>query len=526
MLAGLILLTLTVYWQAHRFEFINFDDADYVYDNRWVHAGFTAATVREAFTTYRMGNWNPLLWFSFYTDEILFHLKPGPMHVENVLLHLITGLLLWRLLFVSTGSLNRSFVVAALFLVHPMHVESVAWVTERKDVLSTPLLIAAMLAYVRYCKNPSGRWIAYLAMLVLFALSLLVKTMGVTLPAVLLLMDYWPLGRWPKQSWLKLVIEKIPVLAISIGASVMGAIAQYVIGAAATVENLPMSNRIENAILCYVIYIAKLLVPINLGVFYPHALTQPMPAVVISAILLTIATYFFFRIRKRFPYVITGWFFFLGTLVPVIGLVQVGGQSMADRYSYLPSIGIFIVLVWGCGDALPGKLRTPAAFTIVGIFTIMGHVQAAYWRNTETLFTHTSNVTDDSALVHVELAQVAIEKKDIHRAVDQCNLALAHGPSALAYFTLGECWLNEDPRKARGFFIKAVEMQPRAVLYHVSYAESLRRISELPETRKDPGEVKRDMELAKQQAQAAIKLDPGDPNALDELSKVNAEPAQ
>jgi hypothetical protein len=517
LLAGLTLLTVIIYWPVHRFPFVDYDDADYVFTNRFVHAGFTSATVHHAFVTFAMGNWNPLLWISFYADEAMFHTNPGPMHVENVLLHLIAGLLLWRLLFVATGSVNRSYFVAALFLVDPMHVESVAWISERKDVLSTPILLAAMLLYVRYCRQPRGsqKWIAYALMSVLFAASLMVKTMGVTLPAVLLLVDYWPLRRWPNRSWFHLVIEKIPLLAIAIAATIMGGIAQRQTGATASLAELGMLDRISNAIVCYAIYFVKLLVPVNLAVFYTHPGSRPVPTVFAAAVLLAMLTFFFHRIRRRYPAAIIGWLWFLGTLVPVIGLVQLGGQAMADRYSYFPSIGLFIALVWGVGDLLGRRsIKSFLAITVIVVFTVLARIQVSYWQNSETLFTHALSV-DDSAVGHVVLAQIALKKTpepDIHRAVDECNAALHHGPYARADFVLGNCWLKENPGRAGEYYRKAVEMEPQCVQFRTGLVSALRRTKHWEE--------------AKMQAHEAMAQDPDDSGPRDELAKIEKRDSQ
>jgi len=331
MIAGLALLTAAVYWPVHRFDFVEYDDASYLDQNPHVRQGITAAGLKDAFVDLRYDNYDPpLATISFELDQNLLGLRPGPMHVENVLLHLLAGLLLLRLLFVATGKLNLSVAVAALFLCHPMHVESVAWISERKDVLSIPLLLAAMLAYMRFCRMPAGarRWLMYGLLLVLFTLSLLAKAMGVTLPAVLLLLDFWPLRRWPTKPWLWLGIEKVPLVLIAAIVSMVQFVAQAQIGASGSLAQFGLMDRISNAIVCYCLYIVKLAVPTNLAVFYPHPGSRPVTAVIAAAGVLALVSVICWRLRHRMPYALVGWLWFVGTLVPVIGLVP--GRNAGD----------------------------------------------------------------------------------------------------------------------------------------------------------------------------------------------------
>ena len=515
MFAGLIVLTLAVYWPVHRYEFIELDDADYVADNPHVHAGFNTAEMKYAFTTFKLGNWNPLLWMSFYADRSIFGIRPGPMHVENVLLHLIAGLLVWRLLLSCTGDLNRSFIVAALFLMHPMHVESVAWISERKDVLSTPLLIVAMLAYVRFCRQVrfASKALAYVLMIVLFALSLMAKSMGVTLPAVLLLMDFWPIRRYPTSSWTKLAAEKLPLFAIAAASVVMAHHSQQAVGAAATLSELGIVDRIDNAIVCYVIYIAKLIVPINLSVFYQHPGSRPLASVFASAGLLVMATILFVRLRKFKPYLIVGWLWFLGTLVPVIGFVQVGGQAMADRYSYFPSIGFFIAIVWALADVMKNP-RAQLAFagSVLIVFTLLTAWQVTYWQDNQTLFTHAAQVTDDNPVAHDVLGHIAYAHHDLKRAVDEYNLACRYRENSRADDGLGNCWiasgLPEDRDKAIRYYRKAILLDRYSAIAHVNLAAALRLDGNLDE--------------AREQVQQALTLEPDNPLAYKEVENIHA----
>jgi hypothetical protein len=529
LLGAMVVPTLAAYWQLHRYNFVAYDDGPYVYRNQFVLQGFTSAGMRYAFTTFTNGNWNPLIWLSFFLDHALFHLRPGAMHMENVLLHLLSGILIWRLLVLATGNLYRSWMVAALFLLHPMHVESVAWISERKDVLSTPLLIGAMICYVRFAKAKipgsseylrTGVWGFYVPMLLLFALSLMAKTMGVTLPAILLLLDFWPLQRWKRISWFRLFIEKIPLVVISLAAAVLGNIAQYQIGTTPSLSELGMTDRISNAGVCYVMYALKLIVPRHLAVFYPHPRFRPPGAVFAAFALLALLTFVFARLRRRWPYLIAGWFWFLGTLVPVIGLVQIGNQAMADRYSYLPSIGLLMLLVWLGADLLNllvsdirrprahRRIATGLASVILVIFALVTARQVTYWYSAETLFTHALDVGEESSVAHVALAEVAYERRDIPRTVAQCLAALKFSPDGRAYYVMGNCLIGADPGRAAGYFQEAIKMGPKTVEFHVSLAMAYRLAG--------------DLDKAAAEAQIALDLNRYDFDAQEEMKNIQA----
>jgi len=513
MLAGLCLLTAVIYWPVQRFGIVDYDDPQYLYENPFVRQGITSAGFKDAFIDFRYTNYDPpLVTLSFELDQNLFGLRPGAMHVENVLLHLMAGLLLWRVLFVAAGELNLGFAVAALFLSHPMHVESVAWISERKDVLSTPLLLAAMLSYLRFRRMSSGlrRWWFYTLMLVLFTLSLLAKTMGATLPGILLLMDFWPLRRWPKKSWIWLTVEKIPPVLIAVALSAVQVIAQSRIGAPGTLAALSVMDRINNAIVCYVIYIAKLAVPIDLAVFYPHPGSRPGAAVVAAAGLLTLFSIICWRSRNRKPYLIVGWLWFVVTLVPVIGLVQVGSQAMADRYSYLPSIGLFIAVVWWFAAVIrSARVRAGVLAAWVAGFSVLAHRQVGCWKDTQTLFTHAAEVTDGNAVAYVELGNIALQHGEIHKAIDDYQLA---GADAHACTALGELWMADNPQRAISYFRKALALRPNSPAYMVQLAAALRSNREFDE--------------AKQLATAALNIDPANAEARAELSRITAAQAK
>lgn len=358
-------LTLGFYFPAWHLDFVNYDDQGYVYENPHVLGGLTPQSVAWAFRTTDLANYHPITWLSFELDVSLFGARPGAIHLENVLIHFLNTVLLFLILGRATGDLQPSLVAAAIFAVHPVHVESVAWISERKDVLSGLFFLLGIAAYLRFVskKERGGRWAAYLAVVVCFSLGLLAKPMIVTFPFVLLLLDYWPLRRIgfgeavkrPRGAGLavqpisrkKAVLEKIPLFGLAGVSSAITMQVQKSGGAMMDPQKLPLANRAANAAVSYARYLGKIIWPARLSIFYPHPLSWPALVVVGSIVLLIAITIVCIRSARRLPYLIVGWLLFLGTLVPVIGLVQVGWQSIADRYLYLPLIGPVIMLAWG-----------------------------------------------------------------------------------------------------------------------------------------------------------------------------------
>jgi tetratricopeptide (TPR) repeat protein len=454
---ALILGTLLVFWQVYNFGFINYDDNDYVSENPHVLNGLTWDGVIWAFTTNCSANWHPLTWLSLMIDCQLFRAaslpggaNPGWMHLMNLLLHLTNTLLLFALLRKMTGSLWSSAFVAAAFAIHPMHVESVAWIAERKDVLSTLFLLLTLAAYISYVKHPGlGR---YALTLLLFALGLLAKPMLVTLPVLLLLLDYWPLlrfatkgrpleqirgpdfaqgatpgrqrtedrerkteGVFQKLSIGQLIIEKVPFLVLSIVSSVITFLIQLRGSAVAPIDDLLLKARIVNVFLSYVRYIGKMFWPQNLAVFYPFdAGSFAFWQVGLCVLLLLVISVFVIRFGRNRKYLLVGWFWFVVTLVPVIGLVQVGSQALADRYTYISYTGLFIMIAWGLPELFskwPQRkialgLSMVIALIPLGICT---HRQVSYWNNSFTLFSRTIEVTQNNHIVYNNLG-VAYDK--------------------------------------------------------------------------------------------------------------------
>ena len=407
---GLLLgLTFAVYLRATRNGFVNYDDQDYIVENQHIQQGLNTATLRWALTSTEESNWHPLTWLSHALDCQLFGLNPAGHHFTNVLLHLLNVALLFWLLWRATGAAERSLLVAALFALHPLNVESVAWVAERKNVLCMFFFLLTLGAYGWYARRPG--WKRYLWVAGLFVLALAAKPMAVTLPCVLLLLDFWPLQRVqgreapsetfpvPQQPLGRLVLEKLPLLALSAASSVITVLAQR--SAEPDRQLLPVTLRAGNALHAYLMYIVKGFWPTRLAVHYPYqGYGLSVWSVLLSLALLATVTVAVWRERAR-PYLPVGWFWFLGTLVPMIGLVQVGDQDMADRYAYLPLVGIFVMVVWGLGDwvrARGVKLRwcvTTAAIILTALSALTWR-QIGTWRNSRALWEHALAVTKNN----------------------------------------------------------------------------------------------------------------------------------
>lgn len=410
----LVIMTLLIFWRVQHFEFLNYDDQIYVTDNAQVRQGLTFESVKWAFTSDEAGFWHPLTWLSLMLDYELYRLNPGGYHWTNLLFHIASTILLFWGLNRMTGEVWCSGFVAALFAVHPLHVESVAWVAERKDVLSAFFWMSTIAAYVWYTERPvPGR---YFLVIVLFILGLMSKPMLVTLPFVLLLLDYWPLNRFPRPlsnnyglyaetgpekkpiSIFQLLLEKAPLLFLAVMASVLVFAAQKKFHALSSLDSFPLDSRVANALVSYAGFIIKTFWPKDLSVFYPHPGYWPMWKVVLSGLALLTASIYAYFASKRYPYVAVGWLWYLGVLIPVIGLVQIGSFAMADRFSYLSIIGIFIIAVWGLKD-LTNSLNCPkyvfpaAALVVLAFLSVLASRQVDYWQNDVTLFTRAMEVT-------------------------------------------------------------------------------------------------------------------------------------
>jgi len=472
---GLYLLLIAgvavVYVRAAGFGFVDYDDPFYVNRNPQVLAGLTWDGVKWAFTTMHAGNWFPLVWLSLMLDRSLFGAGAAGFHLVNVAFHIANTILLFWVLKRYSKSLWASFFVSALFTLHPLHVESVAWITERKDVLSMLFWLLTMLAYLRYVEIPSAR--RYVIVCVVFALGLMSKSMLVTLPFVLLLMDYWPLKRlWPEEKSNgitigRLLFEKMPLLLLSAASCVMTVIAQKNAGAVAKVSIVPFSQRVGNALVSYCDYILKTFWPVDLAVFYPHPIKLLAGwKVAVSLAVLVVITIAAILLRRR-RYLPVGWFWFLGTLVPVIGLVQVGGQAMADRYTYIPLTGIFIMLAWLVGDILSQwkhrqLIAGVAGSAIIGVLGAITFVQVGYWRDTVTLFEHCAAATPDNVIVRMYLGTGLAQKGDAESALREFEAALRFEPDETRTFYNIGLMLASLGRtdEAIGYFNRVLERKP------------------------------------------------------------------
>ena len=407
----LALAVLACFLPAVRHDFICLDDHGYVTENQHVLSGLTWANLGWAFRNTEMANWHPLTWCSHMLDAQLFGARPWGHHLTSVILHAVNTLLLLVVLYRLTGAYWRSLMVAALFGLHPLHVESVAWVSERKDVLSTAFGLLTLWAYGRWVERAGARQaraaVYYRLALVFFALGLMSKPMLVTLPCLLLLLDYWPWQRCDGSvaSWWPLIREKVPFFVLAAAASVVTYLAQSGLGAVVTWQIYPWTTRVANALTAYCRYLGKSAFPTSLAVAYPFASDFPVLLTLLAAALLAGITLAALSLRRRRPYLLVGWLWFLGMLVPVIGLVQVGRQSMADRYSYVPLVGVFIMVVWGVADATAGWTRRawvlgPVAGAVLVGCAALTWRQLGFWQDSETLFRHALAVTHNNFTAH------------------------------------------------------------------------------------------------------------------------------
>jgi protein O-mannosyl-transferase len=419
----LAVATLLLYWPAGRFDFIIVDDHVYVFQNAAVIKGLSWSGIKWAFSTMAAANWHPVTWLSHMLDCSVYGLFAGGHHLTNVFFHTANTVLLFLVLKRLTGALWPSALAAALFAWHPLHVESVAWICERKDVFSGFFLLLTIWAYAGYvARRTRGR---YLLALTLFLLGLMAKPMLVTLPCLLLLLDYWPLNRFEPgvpavKKWLELFVEKIPFFFLSLLGSVMTMVAQSSGGAIRSADQVPLLLRATNALCSYSLYLAKAVWPVKLAVFYPLPATPSFELAAGSLLLIAGVSYAAYRWRARFPWLIVGWLWFLGTLVPVIGLVQVGSQSMADRYTYLPYIGLFIMLAWSLDHWLRQRrslrmVALPACVLLLVGLAVTARVQLGYWRDSVQLFQHAVLVTAKNKFCDHNLSFSLIMA---HQAVD------------------------------------------------------------------------------------------------------------
>jgi tetratricopeptide (TPR) repeat protein len=467
--AALALATVVAYGSFAGFEFVNWDDTVYVTGNEHVRGGLTLESVRWALTATDAHNWHPLTWLSHMLDVELHGLDPVAHHRTNLALHVVTACLLFLAFLRMTGALWRSAFVAALFALHPLHVESVAWVAERKDVLSGLCFALVLLLYSRYAERPSAA--RYACVFVMFAIGLTAKPMLVTVPAVLLLFDVWPLGRlrltpaidWPRAG--RLALEKLPLLVLSAAASAMTVIAQQT--AIHLAARYTLEDRVGNALVSYVRYLAGAFWPTDLSISYWHPSSWPASTLVGSVLLLAAVTAATLRVAKTQPFLVVGWLLFLGMLVPVIGVVQVGEQAMADRYMYLPSIGLFVMVAWGVDAFVPEFPARARALALAagGVLLACGwltHAQVQVWRNSHVLWQHARAVDPENPLALEVLGVLAEQQGRQLEALGFYRRALEIDPRRQnSQYNLGNLlrWFGR-PADALGPLLEAVRLRP------------------------------------------------------------------
>jgi tetratricopeptide (TPR) repeat protein len=493
----LIIATIAAYWPVLNHEFVKYDDDKYVTENPNVKRGITRESVVWAFTKPHFHMWHPLTSLSHLLDCRVFGLNPTGHHLTNLLLHTASTLLLFGILKRMTEAFWPCLFVALAFAVHPLNVESVAWVAERKNVLSGLFWMLTIAVYIRYAERPG--LVRFLLLVLVFALATLTKPMVVTLPFVLLLLDYWPLGRlqWPRRikqedlsrpkakqtgtqgvSMRRLLLEKTPLFLLTIGLSAVTYIVQQKGGVMSDLGNVPFKYRAANALVSYVIYIQKMVWPSRLAVFYPHPFDKlPLWQVIISALLLLAVTIAVILLIRRRKYLTVGWFWYVGTLVPVIGLVQVGAQARADRYTYLPFIGLFIMIAWGISDLL-AKWRYrkfalwPVALAALLALSICTRLQLRHWKNNKQLFEHALAVTGDNFVMSNNYANVLKETGQPEKAIQHFQEALRLRPNSPEVLNnlgnaLGLLDKNDDAIK---YYTRALELRPNFAQVHYNLA--------------------------------------------------------
>jgi tetratricopeptide (TPR) repeat protein len=479
--AALAVVTLLLYSRTFSYPFTHFDDPDYVTQNSHVPSGLTLDNVRWAFRTFECGNWHPLTWLSLFLDQEVYSGKPGGFHATNVLLHTASTLLLFLVLSRMTGCLWRSAFVAGLFALHPLNVEPVAWVAERKGVLSTFFWMLTLAAYCYYVRRPSvGRYLLVVASLVL---GLMAKPLLLTLPFVLLLLDYWPLQRLRirSRSVLSVLLEKLPLIAIVLAWSWIAAVSQHHIKALPSLGSYPLDMRLANALHSYIAYLGKMLWPADLAAYYPHPRdTLSAVQTIGSGGLLVLVTVLVLGPGRRWPYLAVGWLWYLLVLVPMIGLVQIGDHGMADRYTYVPLVGVFLALTWGAADlaAARGLPRLGLGLATVVVLLICAGLtwkQLGYWKDDRSLWEHTLAVTQNNALAHSNLGTQECRDGRLDRAETQFAAAVAIEPT-LAFYHYNYATVLRDlghREEAIAECRRGLALDPNDGILHLTYGDLL-----------------------------------------------------
>jgi len=456
-IASLIFLSLIIvalYWRVYEYDFVSLDDS-FIYENPHLKDGLSIKNILWAFSNYTASLWIPLTWISFFLDYELYGMNPGGYHITNVILHILNTLLLFVILYQITQKKWQSFFVAALFSCHPIHVESIAWITERKDVLSTFFLMIFLYTYLQYTKKEN--FVKYLTAMFFFLLGLMSKPMLVTVPIVLILLDYWPLARFKKTSKLRIFLEKVPFLYFSFMVSAVTVFFQAKTGALVPLDSINIINRIENAVSSYIAYLVQLFLPINLAVVYPYEQYFSFWEVFIKFVIFVVITTLFYRLHRKHPYLIVGWLWYVISLLPVIGIFQSGAQSHADRFVYIPFIGIYIILAWGTPHFLqvlktPRVISTIIFFIILPVLSTMTWFQIGYWQNSNTLYAHTLSVTKNNWLIHNNYGKVLEDQG--------------------------------KEKEANVHFEEAMNIDPESSVHHLNFANNLYRLGKIGEAEK------------------------------------------
>jgi len=483
----LMVATFCIYSQIQDHEFIYFDDDIYITNNLNVQAGLTSESFKWAFTTSHPPYWHPMTWLSHMLDYQLYGLHPKGHYLTNLFLHIASALILFIVLLRMTGTLWQSAFVAALFALHPLNVESVTWIAERKNVLSTLFWLITMWTYIHYAEKPTVK--RYGLVFLFFTLGLMSKPMLVTLPFVFLLLDYWPLRRLKfgqerghneilekntakRSEVFRLVLEKVPLFLLTIGLSIVTVHLQKIAGAVASLDVFPLQARLTNAIVSYLEYLGKMIWPSGLSILYPHpGNALPLWQGILCGMVLVGITIISIRLIKKAPYFAVGWFWYLGTLVPVIGIVQAGGQAMADRYAYIPLIGIFIIIAWGVPELISKwrhkeKVLSVSAGIIIPILLITTWWQVSHWKNSITIFKHAIRVTDKKypnlAVIHNNLGNTLFADRKNEEAISHYKMAINLNPNYTnAHYNLGYALLQKgEMKEAVHHFRETLKLRP------------------------------------------------------------------
>lgn len=517
----LVVVTAVSYLPVAKNDFVSYDDAKYVYDNPRIAHGVTTDNLGWAFTTTEVMYWHPLTLISHMLDVSVFGMNPHGHHVSSLVLHTLNVLLLYAFLLAATGARWPSMIAAAIFAVHPLNVDSVAWIAERKNVLSTLFLLLTLNAYACHARRPRA-W-TYALVALLYVLGLMCKPMLVTLPAILLLMDYWPLRRLPftrppespfaPTTWPRAILEKLPLLVPAVAIAAFTYVVHEQIGVMEPLTHDTLGPRIANCLLAFGQYVRQIFIPVNLAVFYPRPRTWTAGPILLATLLLAGGTIAAIVSRRRAPYFTIGWFWFAGTLVPVIGIVQVGPQLTADRYAYVPMIGLIVAVVWTIARVARSrpaiaKLIPPVVAIMLAAEMTLTWRQCGHWRDTQTLFRHAIDVTDDNYLAHFALGTELIARGDLENGANHYFRAIEINPAyAIAYVNLAEIYARgRDPAQALKLYDHAIALDPRLANAYTGRGIVL---DELGQTA-----------AAIDALRTAIRLNPHDKLAIDHLRRL------